>query len=233
MITLECGEHDSAGFANLEEAIQLAKEQGISNARGAINQELLWPLHSLRSLVMLGMSEKIPGVMPVAEGSGDLATYGVIADDTPANIKDVLVGAETKILAASNGSLPGWTPTKNPTGVRLVTMTNESTFYPHTDDYEGLVASLQLSIGGNKTLITEVNGDWVEEPILQGDITFFAGDTFSRMSRRPHGLRFEGACAIAFTLGQDPFYSISGSYPFIREHPEYFPPVITEIFGNK
>jgi len=201
MISVECGEFGTNGIADLSEAIALAKLQGISNARGAIKEE-------------------IPGVLVGSETS-ELGAYAIDTRALPNPARSLVIDAEKAIVQVAGDDLPGWSPTTRIPGVRLVTMLGDSRFYPHTDDYEGLVASLQWFIDGEKRIQAHINDKWVDEPINWGDITFFAGDSFSPKSRRFHGFTLAGKFAAAFTLGQDPYYTISGKYPLMTEHPEY------------
>ncbi|MDB5182230.1 MAG: hypothetical protein JWO47_14 [Candidatus Saccharibacteria bacterium] len=222
MISVECGEHDSTGFADLEEAISLAKAQGISNAKNAISPDLLWDLHSFAQMVAMGATDILPGVRPSVAGLAHLAVHSIDPSQVSGGVSKVLKGAEAKIQLGAGESLPRWRPTSSLTGVRMVAMTDGAKFYPHTDDYEGLVASLQIAVDDKKIMNAKVNGSWETEQIVKGDITFFGCDTFSAQPRVEHGFTFSGLLAVAFTLGQDPFYTISGNYPSQREHPEFF-----------
>lgn len=220
MINVEARDHNSSGVADLEEAIELCKSQGISNAKGALHHDIIYDMFSLTSAIGFGMSDIIPGIY-LAANLGGVGAYRVRLAEAPPLVSTILRDIESGVNKAAGDQLPDWHPTASPTGVRIAAMHRDSTFFGHTDDYEGIVASAQLGVDGKKMLRATINGEWEEHRIEQADITFFAGDTFSEHSRTEHGFRFEGAYAVAFTLGQDPFYTISGRYPFIEEHPEY------------
>ncbi len=220
MISVEANEYNTDGFANLDEAVALAKSQGIANARGAVNRDVLWPLLSLGSMVGLGFTNEVPGIKEVTEYNG-IAVYRVAFSQTLPVLKDLLTNTEVQVLTAAGSDLPDWRPTHSLTGIRMVTMNDGAIFHEHTDDYEGLVASVQLGVSGTKTMHAQVNHAWEDAAIETGDITLFAGDTFSEKSRILHGFDFVGAYAVAFTLGQDPLYTISGKLPLLEANPEY------------
>ncbi len=222
MITVPAGEFNSDGFADVEEAVALAKSQGIANARGAVSPDVIWNLYSLGSMLGMGMSDELPGVMLNNVASmGGVQVQGLDARKTVTPLARMLKGVEGQVLNAAGDDLPGWQPTESLMGVRIVSMFRDAVFLSHSDDYEGLVASVQFVIDGEKTMRAEVNGQWEQAPVLQGDLTLFGCDTFSEHPRTLHGFDFTGAFAVAFTLGQDPYYTISGKLPMVEENPQY------------
>ncbi|MDQ5972345.1 MAG: hypothetical protein QG553_504 [Patescibacteria group bacterium] len=222
MITVPAGEFNSAGFADVEEAVALAKSQGIANARGAVSPDVIWNLYSLGSMIGMGMSDEVPGVIRQNVASmGGVQVQGLDARKTVDPLVRMLKGVEGRITEAAGDDLPNWRPTENLMGVRIVSMFRDAIFLSHSDDYEGLVASVQFVVEGEKTMRAEVNGRWEEAPVLQGDLTLFGCDTFSERPRTLHGFDFTGAFAVAFTLGQDPYYTISGNRPMVEENPQY------------
>jgi hypothetical protein len=205
MITVETGDFNSAGIADLEEAVTLAREQGIANARNAIAPDALWGLFSLGSMAALGMAQEIPGVLTLD------------VSKTPTLLGNMLRATQDEIVRVTGSSLPGWRPTTSKTGARMIIMQGITTFNTHTDDYEGLVASAQIMVDGEKVMKAKVNGESESVPIKQGDITLFAGDTFSEQSRICHGFSLDGNAAVAATLGQDIYYTISGKHPILDD----------------
>lgn len=136
---------------------------------------------------------------------GGVAVRNVRAGSTPEPLRNVLENVEAAILSAADGALPGWNPTKQKLGTRVVAMADGSVFGQHTDNYQGLVAAVQLGIEGEKTMTTCGQ----DIPIKNGDVILFACDNFGKATRVPHGFEFSGMYAVSFTLGQDPFYKIS------------------------
>jgi len=223
MLSVSSIEYNESGIGNLEEAVAVAKEHGISNAEGAIHPDVLSSLYSLGTLIRLGLTKEIPGLLAPPFKGLDIPVYAVVTGEVPPLLATTLEDIETSVATAGGPSLPHWRPTRQATtGVRMITLMGDRLIREHTDDYEGLVASAQLVVDGDKIMHTEAGGSMHDIPVKSGDITLFACDTFSDQSRRPHSFNFTGSLAIAFTLGQDPFYTISGRYPFIEEHPEYF-----------
>jgi hypothetical protein len=216
MITVETGDFNSAGIADLEEAVTLAREQGIANARNAIAPDALWGLFSLGSMAALGMAQEIPGV---GEGSckSGVSVLTLDVSKTPTLLGNMLRATQDEIVRVTGSSLPGWRPTTSKTGARMIIMQGITTFNTHTDDYEGLVASAQIMVDGEKVMKAKVNGESESVPIKQGDITLFAGDTFSEQSRICHGFSLDGNAAVAATLGQDIYYTISGKHPILDD----------------
>ena len=229
MISVEAREYDSSGFANLDEAVALAKEQGIANARGAINEDVLWDLHSFGCMIGMGLVAEVPGIDEHGTRYNGVSVHLVNTNRTIPRLADLLENVEGRVITAAGSSLPGWQPTKSPTGVRMVAMSREAKFGEHTDDYEGLVASAQIAISGNKIMHALVDHEWEDAHIQTGDITLFAGDTFSEKSRILHGFNFMGSFAVAFTLGQDPMYTISGNLPLLDANPHY----LADIFRTR
>ena len=109
-------------------------------------------------------------------------------------------------------------------------MDNGAVFQPHTDDYEGLVVSIQAGVEGEKVMRAKLSTGWEEDAVHTGDITLFAGDSFGKHSRTLHGFSFSGAYALAFTLGQDPWYTISGRLPMVEVNPDYNLPTVRPSF---
>lgn len=220
MLSIPVGEYNDVGFANLDEAVELARTQGIVNAQGAVSADLLWPLYSLGTMIGMGLASEIPGIGSGSQNGG-VSVRTVNALSTPPLLHDLLKGVEGQVVAAAGTNLPQWHPTRSPAGVRMVAMINDSVFRNHSDDYEGLVVSLQLAIDGVKTMRAQIDNEWHQTQVKTGDITLFGCDTFSDRSRALHGFNFTGAFAVAFTLGQDPFYTISGNHPLLDENPQY------------
>lgn len=232
MIRVDCGEYGPDGIADLSEAIEVARTKGIANAKNAINPELLWNCYSVGNAVAIGMGDMIPGVIPVLR-HGTLDTDAIDVARTAEPVRVLAKKTEEAIQRAAGHLLPEWEPTSKFPGVRFATMRGEARFPYHTDDYEGLVASVQMMVDGEKQMATIIDGQKVVERVEQGDITLFAGDTFSDQSRRKHGFRFSGGIgAVALIIGQDPAYTISGNYPFVEEHPEYFVSGAAEILRS-
>ena len=221
MIGVESRDYGAEGVADLGEAIRVARDQGIANARGAVNEELLWPMFSLGSMVGVGLANMVPGVLGGTGPIDGSSVYAMDPEQIPELLLELLGKTEDRILECSGPDLPGWHPTKSKAGVRMVVMRDEADFAPHSDDYEGLVAAVQLGIDGKKVMRAEIDGEWYEEDVNQGDVLLFGGDTFSDNSRTLHAFRFAGLYAVSFTLGQDPWYTISGKYPLIEENPQY------------
>lgn len=222
MIGVETRDFNENGIADLDEALDLAKNQGIANARGAVSKEITWSMFSLGAMVGSGMAAMVPGVIGGTKLGGN-SVYAIDPGQAPELLVETLRSTEQRVLEAAGDELPGWRPTSRKSGIRMVAMSDGADFEPHTDDYEGLVVAVQLGVDGEKVMNAEVGGELQEEPINQGDIIFFAGDTFrsSDQVRTKHGFRFTGLYAVSFTLGQDPWYTISGSYPMIEENPQY------------
>lgn len=225
MLSVPCGEYNSQGYADLEEAVALARQQGIVNVQGAISEEVLWPLFSLGTMIGMDLSAEVPGIGN-GHGANGVSVKMVQPLATPNLLRGLLQGVEGQITRAAGSDLPHWQPTLSPTGVRMVLMGNGAVFRDHTDDYEGLVASVQMDVQGQKTMRARMNGEWQVANVAKGDVTLFAGDTFSPAPRTRHGFTFTGAYAVAFTLGQDPFYSISGRFPLLEENPQYLADII-------
>ncbi len=212
MLLVPSHEYDHTGIGNLEEAVSAAREHGIANAVGAISPGLLGEFQSVATIVQQGNVTDIPGVYEAAQGNG-VGVYSVQADQTPSFMTDFLGKVQTRTTAAAGDDLPGWNPVASKSGIRMVTMVDSASFQLHSDDYEGLVAAVQVAVDGKKTMFIQTSEGLRSVPVGQGDITLFAGDTFSQHSRRRHGFVFSGSYAVALTLGQDPHYTISGNYP--------------------
>lgn len=232
MIRVECGDYGSDGIVDLSEAIEVVRTKGIANVKNAVNPELLWDCYSVGSAVAIGMADMLPGVIPALRHGG-LGTYAIDIANTIEPVRVLAKKTEKAIQRAAGHLLPAWEPTSKFPGVRFATMRGEARFPYHTDDYEGLVVSVQMMVDGEKQMSTIIDDSRVVERVEQGDITLFAGDTFSDQSRRRHGFRFSGGIgAVALIIGQDPAYTISGNYPFVEEHPEYFVPGAAEMLRS-
>lgn len=220
MIAAECTDYDTNGFADLDEAIALAKAQGVIVAKQALHKDVIWNYYGLGTMLGLGKVEEVPGINGGSELLG-VSVRQVDASQTPVALTHLLQSVEESLVLAAGEALPDWHPTSSPNGVRMVTMHDGAVFMPHSDDYEGLVAAIQLALDGKKTLHARINGENEYHDVLQGDVILFGCDSFSESPRVLHGFEFVGVFAVSFTLGQDPFYTISGRRPLLEDNPEY------------
>lgn len=228
MISVECREYNADGIADLSEAIFVAKEQGIANAIGALHPDIVWGNFSLVMLASLGQIHMVPGLQDGAMKNG-VSNYVMNVAATLPPIRKTIRSVEAEVRRVAGDELPNWRPSRRVPGVRLVTMKNDADFRMHGDCYEGLVVSAQIAQDGKKIMHTKFG----DTPVRAGDITLFGCDSFSFNPRTEHGFSFSGVQALALVIGQDPFYTISGRYPFLEEHPEYFPPDILQKYLGK
>jgi hypothetical protein len=212
MISVECREYDTDGIALLDDAVELARREGIANAVGAVSRDVLRDFDDFSTCVGHDLLLAIPGII-YGGGRNGVTNYRIIPQQAPAAVQELLEGVEEHVVRAAGDRLPGWNPTKWNYGMRMVVMQNTAHFPEHTDKYEGLVASTQLAVEDEKILRAKTRVGWEYIALRSGDITLFGCDTFSDCPRRTHGLTSRGGYAIALTLGQNPDYTISGRLP--------------------
>lgn len=213
-ISIPITEHDSSGIGNLDEAVELARVQGIVNASGAISQEAINDHSVTGVLAGLGLLHKIEGVSEIHR-SGGVTINHLAFEAVQPDIQRLILGVEDKVAVSAGDHLPDWRPSGSSNGLRMIGMSPGAKFRNHPDIYEGLVVSIQLAVNGEKVMKSFIENSVQHTPIVAGDVTLFACDGFSKNSRRVHGFAFDGVGAAAITMGQDPYYTITGKYPMV------------------